>query len=48
MSYEGTVCPNAHEVGKRSFAIAVEPPATPDDMADTLAAIEKVADAYRL
>jgi dTDP-4-amino-4,6-dideoxygalactose transaminase len=47
VSYEGTVCPTAHEVGKRSFALAVEPPADTEDMADTVAAVEKVADAYR-
>jgi perosamine synthetase len=47
VDYEGTVCPVAHEVGERSFALAVAPPATTADVADTAAAVRKVADAYR-
>jgi dTDP-4-amino-4,6-dideoxygalactose transaminase len=47
VSYEGTVCPVAHRVGRRTFAMEVAPPATTQDMADVIAALRKVAVAYR-
>jgi len=47
VSYEGTICPVAHKVGQETFALEVAPPATVEDMADVVAALEKVATAYR-
>lgn len=47
VQYEGTVCPTAHTVGQKTFGIEVAPPATTTDMADVVAAVEKVAGAYR-
>ena len=45
--YDGTLCPVAHQVGQRTLALEVAPPATTADMADALAAMAKVAEAYR-
>ena len=47
VSYEETLCPVAHKVGGETFAIEVAPPATTEDMADVVAALRKVAHAYR-
>ena len=47
VSYEGTICPVAHKVGQETFALEVAPPATTEDMADVVAALEKVTKAYR-
>jgi len=47
VSYEGTVCPVAHRIGQRTFAMEVAPPATTQDMADVIVALEKVTAAYR-
>ena len=47
VGYEGTICPVAHKVGQETFALEVAPPATTEDMADVVTALEKVAEAYR-
>jgi dTDP-4-amino-4,6-dideoxygalactose transaminase len=47
VDYTTLVCPVARQVGRETFALAVAPPATEDDMADVVAALRKVADAYR-
>ena len=46
VDYTTVVCPVAREVGKTTFGIELAPPATGDDMADTVAAMRKVASAY--
>ena len=45
--YADLVCSNARKVGQETLAIAVAPPATEEDMADTAAALRKVTEAYR-
>ena len=47
VSYEGAICPVAHRVGQETFAIEVAPPATAEDMADVVEALQKVTTAYR-
>ena len=47
VDYTKVHCPVAHQVGLETFAIEVAPPATTEDMADVVAAVRKVADAYR-
>ena len=44
--YSETFCPNAAEMGKRTFKLKVHPTLTPEDMEDTARAIEKVLTAY--
>ena len=46
-SYEGTVCPVAHKVGRETFAVELAPPATTEEMADVVKALRKVAAGYR-
>ena len=46
VDYARLACPAAREVGRTTFGLEVAPPATEEDMADTVAALRKVAGAY--
>jgi dTDP-4-amino-4,6-dideoxygalactose transaminase len=47
VDYTRVVCPVARKVGQETFALEVAPPATVDDMADAVAALQKVSEACR-
>ncbi len=47
VDYSRVECPNAREIGQRSFRLEVYPTLQPEDLDDVLAAIHKVAAAYR-
>lgn len=48
VSYKGTVCPVAHDIGKRSTGFLVNPTYTMDDMKDFVKGVKKVAGEYRI
>jgi len=47
IDYTKVHCPNAARLGRETFGIEVHPTAGPEDMADVVEAIRKVAEAYR-
>ena len=47
VDYTRVDCPNAHWLGERCLCFEVYPTATPEDMADVLRIVHKVAEAYR-